>query len=752
MIHQQIPYQPTGYASNVYSGGQPDPDQTDLQDLLDNIRPDEELEEGVEQTPAELSINLMKHQRLGLTWLKRMEDLKSKGGILADDMGLGKTIQAIALILSNKPKDLDYKTTLIIAPVSLLRQWAAEIESKLKSNCALKIAIYHGGVKKSLAKFKDIESFDVLLTSYGTLSSEWKRHFKEAIASFKSEKKDSIATFMPRFEDGGKSYKSPFFCKESTFHRIILDEAQNIKNKSSLASKSVTYLKGEFRLCLSGTPIQNNVDELYPILRFLKIRPYDNEFKFRLDISVPLRSNSENYDDFEKGKSIKKLRALLKAILLRRVKDSLIDGKPILSLPEKHVISDYVDMNQTEKEYYTALESGIQKKAKKLLNSKTRHSATGILTLLLRLRQACCHWFLVEIGEIKSAQSKKSEDDLNNPKDWRKMYAQVVSLDAEIVERIKALDELSNKSQENEAEITLQNDEDMLTCPICYNVLTPSESITILPRCGHMICHSCIDIFFENHSTDDENGRFAKCVECQNNVHQGDLIDYEIFRKVHNEGYGYGAIGDFCKKYYAPSGIPRNNILIEELIAEEKGFNISAKIGKAMELIQDIFTKLPDEKIIIFSQFTVLFDVIKFAFDEKGIDFLRYDGSMSLDAKNTTIKRFYQENVKVLLLSLKAGNTGLTLTCASHVIIMDPFWNPFVEEQAMDRAYRIGQEREVFVHRILISGTVESRIMELQERKKELVQSALDEKGMKSVSRLGQQELGFLFGLNSLLT
>lgn len=103
-----------------------------------------------------------------------------------------------------------------------------------------------------------------------------------------------------------------------------------------------------------------------------------------------------------------------------------------------------------------------------------------------------------------------------------------------------------------------------------------------------------------------------------------------------------------------------------------------------------------------------------------------------------------------MLLSLRAGNAGLTLTCANHVFIMDPFWNPFVEEQAMGRAHRIGQTREVFVHRVLIAGTVENRIMELQELKKHLIESALDERGMKSISQLNRRELGFLFGLNSL--
>ena len=117
-------------------------DESEIKDLIDNIRPDEDLEEGLEPTPPELKVNLLKHQRMGLTWMKRMEASKAKGGILADDMGLGKTIQTLALMMVSKGSNL------IVAPVSLLRQWVAEIESKTKSDVFLSVGIYHGDDKR----------------------------------------------------------------------------------------------------------------------------------------------------------------------------------------------------------------------------------------------------------------------------------------------------------------------------------------------------------------------------------------------------------------------------------------------------------------------------------------------------------------------------------------------------------------------------------------------------------------------------
>lgn len=132
-------------------------------------------------------------------------------------------------------------------------------------------------------------------------------------------------------------------------------------------------------------------------------------------------------------------------------------------------------------------------------------------------------------------------------------------------------------------------------------------------------------------------------------------------------------------------------------------------------------------------------------------EYRRYDGGMSANMRNNAAMDFQDTklNVKIMLVSLKAGNAGLNLTAASQVIILDPFWNPFIEEQAVDRAHRIGQMKPVRVHRMLVENTVEDRIVELQEKKRELINTALDEKAGASLSRLGRSELRFLFGLDS---
>ena len=104
------------------------------------------------------------------------------------------------------------------------------------------------------------------------------------------------------------------FSRESQFHRIILDEAQAIKNKQALASKAMTYLRAQYRFCLTGTPMQNGIEELYP-LTVLKIQPYCSEEKFRADILTPIKSKTDLYDEYDVKESMKKIQVLLKSIL-----------------------------------------------------------------------------------------------------------------------------------------------------------------------------------------------------------------------------------------------------------------------------------------------------------------------------------------------------------------------------------------------------------------------------------------------------
>lgn len=174
----------------------------------------------------------------------------------------------------------------------------------------------------------------------------------------------------------------------------------------------------------------------------------------------------------------------------------------------------------------------------------------------------------------------------------------------------------------------------------------------------------------------------------------------------------------------------------------------SAKTLEVIELLTKIRKNDPTEKTLVFSQFTSLLDLIEVPMVQNKFKYQRYDGSMSMAERTDAVEAFMEDpEQNIMLVSLKAGNAGLNLWRASQVIMMDPFWNPFVEEQAVDRAHRMPQEREVHVHRILIPETVEDRICALQDKKREVIGAALDENASKEFARLNVRELKFLFGV-----
>ncbi|MBV8088751.1 MAG: SWF/SNF helicase family protein, partial [Alphaproteobacteria bacterium] len=151
----------------------------------------------------------------------------------------------------------------------------------------------------------------------------------------------------------------------------------------------------------------------------------------------------------------------------------------------------------------------------------------------------------------------------------------------------------------------------------------------------------------------------------------------------------------------------------------------SAKLEHLMEMLPQLVED--GRRILLFSQFTSMLDLIELALDETGIEFVELRG----DTKDRAapVARFQRGEVPLFLISLKAGGTGLNLTAADTVIHYDPWWNPAVETQATDRAHRIGQDKPVFVYKLVVQGTVEERMLELQQRKKALAEGIYEAGG-----------------------
>lgn len=799
-----------------------DPTKTsaEIKSLLENIRPDEELPpENREGTPDAMKYPLLEHQKLGLAWMKSMEEGSAKGGILADDMGLGKTIQALALMVSRRSSDPRRKTTLIVAPVALMKQWEREIQQKLKPGRENRLTTYilHGTNRQ--APWEHLRTFDVVLTTFGTLANEIKR--KEGI--------DMQKRMNPNWRPISKTDQLPLLGDECKWYRIIIDEAQCIKNQRTKAAQGASELQSLTRFCMTGTPMMNNVTELYSLIHFLRIKPYNVFENFNRDFSRALKS----YSPDQKDRAMQKFQALLKAILLRRTKKSRIDGKPILELPPRATNQEHAVFSEDEEAVYRALESQTQLQFNRYLKAgSVGRNYSNVLVLLLRLRQACCHPHLIKDFGLSSGPINVSLAD---------MIALAKDLSADVVTRIKEQGRL--------------NDQGALECPVCIDM---AENATIFIPCGHSTCSECFARISDPSQAivtgDAAEGRNfeIKCPNCRGKVNPSKVIDHNTFKKVHmpeeagpdgsgleegdesdndsdedsdsdvdvdeDDDKSIGSLNDFIvdddvisyeggsedEDAIVTSQLQANGDVRGEAISDEakdnktstkgkskkkrdkgkkkkkgKGkkkaslktlaqlkkessgsvharrkylerladdWETSGKIEKVMEILQATRDRDDGEKTIVFSQFTSLLDLLEVPIFRKGWDYKRYDGSMTSNARNEAVIEFSDKpNCNVMLVSLKAGNAGLNLVAASQVIIFDPFWNPYIEEQAIDRAHRIGQMRPVQVHKILVPNTVEDRIVKLQEKKRALIEGALDETASQNIGRLGERELAFLF-------
>ncbi|KAH7086556.1 SNF2 family N-terminal domain-containing protein [Paraphoma chrysanthemicola] len=747
---------------------------------------DENAIDGREQTPRTMQSQLMEYQKIGLTWLMKKENGPSKGGILADEMGLGKTVQALALVCARPSTDELCKTTLVIAPVALMRQWEKEISHHVYDHHKLKTYVYWGNGKS--ANFEKLKRYDVVLTTFGILTSEFKqKESRRESMLYEREMND------PNFRRSGRDTLA-LLGPRCMWYRIIIDEAHNIKNRNAISSKAAADLQARYRLCLTGTPMMNSIDELFPLLRFLKVDRYSDWTRFSQDIAKP----AKNQHPETREKAMQRVQILLKTIMLRRQKTSIVDGKPILNLPPKHTMLDNVEFSDDELAVYKALETKSQIQLNKFIKQgSVSANYACILVLLLRLRQACCHPHLIK-DLSQPATEGIAEDDLLE----RARY-----LADDVVKRLEAFDSFE--------------------CPICFEA---DPNPTIIVPCGHTACGACIQKLIDparpGREADEANN--PRCPTCRGDLKAKLITDYKHFCRVHcperldaedrveveenvdsdseaeeiddddgddvddkgnlagfvvsdeeddafeaededagsasgrsvrptpkkakkkSKGKGKARVGPKKTLAQLKKESLRNKAAKKKYLRRlEKTYVPSAKIDQTIEILHRIRNNDPTEKTLIFSQFTSLLDLVEVPLLKERFHYQRYDGSMTMDDRASAVEAFMDmnSNVNIMLVSLKAGNAGLNLWRASQVIMLDPFWNPFVEDQAVDRAHRMPQKREVFVHRVLVPETVEDRICLLQDNKREIIGQALDEQASKSLTRLDVRQLKYLFGL-----
>ncbi|XP_021313314.1 helicase-like transcription factor CHR28 isoform X5 [Sorghum bicolor] len=736
-----------------------------------------------------LAVPLLRHQKIALSWMVQKETSSShcSGGILADDQGLGKTVSAISLILTERspvpqsstiknepceavtlddddeddsvephPKKLmqtcsskvttntvkqenpfvAIKTrpaagTLVVCPTSVLRQWAGELKNKVTSKANLSFLIYHGSNRTKDPN--ELTKYDVVLTTYSIVSMEVPKQSNPDSDDEEKGKPDRYGA--PVSSSGSKKRKAPSKktkCKSAAesclpekplakvaWFRVILDEAQSIKNYRTQVARACWGLRAKRRWCLSGTPIQNAVEDLYSYFRFLRYDPYAVYKQFCTMIKIPISRNPTN--------GYKKLQVVLKTVMLRRTKATMLDGKPIISLPPKTVSLKTVDFTGEERAFYNTLEVESREQFKEYAAAGTvKQNYVNILLMLLRLRQACDHPHLVR--------------GYNSSSSWMSSLEMAKKLPME------RQHELLNCLQSCSA-----------LCALCNDA--PEDPVVTI--CGHVFCNQCI---LEQLTGDDSVCPVSNCRVRLNttSLFSRGTLECSLSRLTCD----FKSDDDTCMEMihaekrpgidssYASSKVRAALDILLSLprIDPTQMTDSKCSIGLESEKFdgrgtsEQIDTKLT-EKAIVFSQWTRMLDLLEVHLKASHVTYRRLDGTMSVAARDKAVKDFNTvPEVTVMIMSLKAASLGLNMVAACHVLMLDLWWNPTTEDQAVDRAHRIGQTRPVTVSRLTIKDTVEDRILALQEKKREMVASAFGEdKSGSRQTRLTVEDLNYLF-------
>ncbi|KAL8764354.1 MAG: hypothetical protein Q9184_000059 [Pyrenodesmia sp. 2 TL-2023] len=613
------------------------------------------------EQPTTITRKLKSFQLEGLSWMMKQEKSQWKGGLLGDEMGMGKTIQAVSLIMSDYPAK---SPSLVVVPPVALMQWQNEINEYTDGK--LKVLVYHNTnprIKKMT--MKDLKGYDVIMISYAGVESIYRKETKGWTR-----------------DDGIVKENSKIHAIH--YHRLILDEAHNIKSRTTGVARACFALKADYKWCLSGTPVQNRIGEFFSLLRFLEIRPFAcyfckacscAELHWSQDASKRcttckhtgfqhvsifnqelLNPITQGENDALRKEGLAKLRLVTDRIMLRRMKR---DHTASLELPPKDVI--------IHNEFFGEIEHDF---SKSIMSNTTRQFDTYVSRGVMLNNYANIFGLIMQMRQVA-----------NHPDLILKKHA--------------------------------QGGQNVLVCCVCDE--TAEEPIR--SRCHHEFCRSCAKNYVRSFDQDAS----PDCPRCHILLN----IDFDQPDIEQDE--------DHVKK----------SSIINRIKMED--WTSSTKIEMLVYDLYKLRSPKQTHKSIVFSQFTSMLQLVEWRLRRAGFSTVMLDGSMSPAQRQKSIEYFMNNtHVEVFLVSLKAGGVALNLTEASRVFIIDPWWNPAAEWQSADRCHRIGQRRPCVITRLCIEDSVESRMVMLQEKKANMINGTINNDQV-AMEKLTPEDMQFLF-------
>ncbi|KAF2629001.1 ISWI chromatin-remodeling complex ATPase ISW2 [Macroventuria anomochaeta] len=600
------------------------------------------------------------YQLEGLEWMLSLYQ-NGINGILADEMGLGKTIQTISM-LAHLWENNSFGPFLIAAPLSTTSNWVAEFE---KWTPSIPVMLYHGDKKererlrKTRLKNPGTKDFPVVVTSYEICMNDRK--------------------FLTHFG----------------WQFIIIDEGHRIKNLDCRLIRELQQFQSANRLLITGTPLQNNLVELWSLLHFLLPTVFDklSTFESWFDFSgLKDKSNFEQLLSEERQQYlVKSLHAVLKPFLLRRVKT---DVESLMPKKREYVL--YAPLTPMQRELYQAILDGTSR-------SYLEDKAVERLSVGLSSRAGTP----LSIRSNNDNLKRKAISGANTPNKSTKSSRAGTPASVTSTRGRSRVKRNYEEASDDEYFAGLDKEES-----------TPEKEEEV-----------------------DSEGEEERIRAATFEIAKRQLLQKKLgnpimqLRLCCNSPYNF--FNPFLKAEIEGGETFASNTEPDETIVSTSG---------KMLLLDSLLPPLINDghKVLIFSQFTTTLDLIGQYLTLRSWPHSRIDGSVAQSDRQAQILAFNKSKTKdgtnIFILSTRAGGQGINLAAADTVILFDSDWNPQQDLQAMDRAHRIGQTRNVIVYRFATRNTVEQKLLESAEAKRRLEKLVIRKGGVRNNAGRGVEK------------
>ena len=608
---------------------------------------------------------MREYQLEGLEWLKTLW-MNGLCGILADEMGLGKTVQAISLIAFFKENNIS-GPFLVAAPLSTVRNWIEEFK---RWTPEINTVLYHGSkderaeIRRKHLKMQNQSKFEfpVVVTSYEICMND--RNF--------------LANYKWRY--------------------IVVDEGHRLKNMNCKLIKELMTYNSANRLLITGTPLQNNIAELWSLLHFLLPEVFNDldSFERWFDFSSVLEEKNEEVDgkaNKRKNNLVSTMHAILKPFLLRRVKTDVET-----SLPPKREYILYAPLTAEQKDIYKEILAGtartyLEDKAVERIEARSRTASLK--------RKAEDSGRTTPVKATKTNRADTPATDASRAGTPGSVMSTASTRRGRKVGR-RNYEEIGDRDFNNRLKQIEQGED--------------------------------ADVNGNNQSSEEADSE-EEALQARSKTLK--LAKQEIAnKKLQNPIMQARLACNSPHNFYWPfsSGDPDIDGDLDLPELDETLVTASGKLLLLDTLLPHLLQR--DHKILIFSQFKTTLDILEaYCAELRSWPVCRIDGSIAQDDRYEQITSFNspKSEHKVFLLSTRAGGQGINLAAADTVILFDSDWNPQQDLQAMDRAHRIGQTRPVIVYRFATRGTVEETLLLKADSKRRLEKLVIQKGKFKSL-------------------